>query len=622
MNTFRKVIGLSLLFGLLVWIMDSIVDTLFFYDETFLKLLIMAVPPYELYARLTAMATFLIFGLVIKRTIDKREKFERSLVESEQRYRSLFENMPIGLYRTNPEGQILDTNQALVDMLGYSSQKKLLGTNVLDIYVDPDDRHKARSLAEQTEGVYCNEIELQREDGNVIWVRDTMRVRQNDHDNVYYEGSLEDITERKLVEQAMKQRVSQLAVLNNLGAKIASTLDLDTLLEKTVHLVQESFDYHHVSILTLDNEDQTFVMRAGAGGIAHLYPSGHSLKLGQGVVGWVGQQGEKLLVNDVNAEPRYINKYPDQILTQSELSVPIRIGETVVGVLDLQSDHRHAFDQNDILVMETVADQIAVAIENARLYEAEQAIRQNLEILVEERTQALRDAQEQLIRKERLAALGQLAGGIAHELRRPLSAINNVSFLIKSMMTDLDEETAKLLAILDDEVHHADHIITDLLEFARTGEAQPTSASIEKLVDEIIKNHPSPEGVTTKIQIPDDLSPAYIDLGHIRQALTNLIENAYDAMPEGGELSVNSEQWAVDSVQIEVSDTGTGIPPENLEKIFEPLFTTKQKGIGLGLAISKSLIEANDGRIEVESEVNVGTTFRVFLPVAKETDKR
>ncbi len=622
MNTFRKVIGLSLLFGLLVWIMDSIVDTLFFYDETFLKMLIMAVPPYELYARLTAMASFLIFGLVIKRTIDKREKIERSLVESEQRYRSLFENMPIGLYRTNPEGQILDTNQALVDMLGYSSQKKLLGTNVLDIYVDPDNRHKARSSAEQTEGVYCNEIELQREDGNVIWVRDTMRVRQNDHDNVYYEGSLEDITERKLAEQATKQRLFQLAVLNNIGAKIASTLDLDTLLEKTVHLVQESFDYHHVSILTLDNEDQTFVMRAGAGGIAHLYPSGHSLKLGQGVVGWVGQQGEKLLVNDVNAEPRYINKYPDQILTQSELSVPIRIGETVVGVLDLQSDHRHAFDQNDILVMETVADQIAVAIENARLYEAEQAIRQNLEVLVEERTQALRDTQEQLIRKERLAALGQLAGGIAHELRRPLSAINNVSFLLKSMMTDIDEETAKLLAILDDQVHHADHIITDLLEFARTGEAQPTSAPLDKLVDEIIKNHPSPEGVTTKIQIPDDLPPAYIDLGHIKQVLTNLIENAYDAMAEGGQLSVNGEQYTENSLQITIQDTGTGIPPENLEKIFEPLFTTKQKGIGLGLAISKSLIEANDGRIEVESEVNVGTTFRVFLPVAKETDKR
>ncbi|MEA3349651.1 MAG: DUF3365 domain-containing protein [Chloroflexota bacterium] len=257
--------------------------------------------------------------------------------------------------------------------------------------------------------------------------------------------------------------------------------------------------------------------------------------------------------------------------------------------------------------------------------QAERALKkysERLEDMVAERTQALQNAQKQLIRKERLAAIGEFTGGIVHDLRHPLSVFSNVLYLLNSTITDPDEETVEYLTMLTEEVHHADQIITDLLEFARTGEAKPTTASIEKLVDEIIKKHPSPEGVTTKIQIPDDLPPAYIDLGHIRQALTNLIENAYDSMAEGGQLSVNSEQYTENSLQITIQDTGTGIPPENLEKIFEPLFTTKQKGIGLGLAITKTLVEANNGRIEVKSEVNEGTTFRIFLPVAKETDKQ
>lgn len=174
------------------------------------------------------------------------------------------------------------------------------------------------------------------------------------------------------VEAMLEQRAVQLALLNDIGEKIAAVLELDSVLDRAACLLQESFDYHHVGLFTLDREMGELVMKARAGSYVHLFSLDHRLKLGQGIVGWVGRHGQTLLANDVSAEPRYVNLYSDVVPTQSELSVPIQVGQEVVGVLDAQSPQLDAFDESDVMVLETLADQIAVAIENARLYEAVQ----------------------------------------------------------------------------------------------------------------------------------------------------------------------------------------------------------------------------------------------------------
>jgi signal transduction histidine kinase/putative methionine-R-sulfoxide reductase with GAF domain len=181
--------------------------------------------------------------------------------------------------------------------------------------------------------------------------------------------SFRDVTERKRAEERLAQRAAQLTLLADTGRQIAAVTDLNTVLERAAHLVQERFGYHHAALFTLDRETGELVMRARSGKFAHLFPLDHRLKLGQGMVGWVGSHGETLLANDVDAEPRYVNLYPGVVPTKAELSVPIRVGQEIVGVLDVQSDRPHAFSENDVMVMETLADQIAVAIENARLYE-------------------------------------------------------------------------------------------------------------------------------------------------------------------------------------------------------------------------------------------------------------
>ena len=265
---------------------------------------------------------------------------------------------------------------------------------------------------------------------------------------------------------------------------------------------------------------------------------------------------------------------------------------------------------------------------------------ERLEEMVEERAKELREAQEQLVRREKLAVLGQLAGGVGHELRNPLGVISNAVYFLQMVLSpgeplaphlpgarsaggdagsDADETTQEYLGIIASEVHNAERIISDLLDFSRTQSAEREEVAVSDLIAEVLERRPPPENVEVTARIPPDLPPVFVDPGQIGQVLDNLVTNAYQAMPEGGQLVVETLEvfpklpksgW----VSLSVADTGCGIPRENMAKIFEPLFTTRAKGIGLGLAVARNLVELNGGSIEVESKEGEGSTFTVTLP--------
>ena len=179
-------------------------------------------------------------------------------------------------------------------------------------------------------------------------------------------------------EALLGRKVAQLQLLNDIGRQIAAELELDSVLDRAACLMQERFGYHHVAVFTVDRERGELVMRARAGFYTHLFPLDHRLRLGQGLVGWVARHGKTLLVNDVSADSRYVNLHPDVIRTRSELSVPIQIGQKVEGVLDVQGPQTGAFDDDDLMVIETLAGQIAVAMRNSEL---DSQIQQQLEEL-------------------------------------------------------------------------------------------------------------------------------------------------------------------------------------------------------------------------------------------------
>jgi PAS domain S-box-containing protein len=251
-----------------------------------------------------------------------------------------------------------------------------------------------------------------------------------------------------------------------------------------------------------------------------------------------------------------------------------------------------------------------------------------LEQRVEERTRELRETQEQLIRQERLAVLGRLAGGVAHELRNPLGVILNAVYYLRLVQPDVNEKIGQYHSMIEQEAHNAEKIVSDLLNFARIQSVDREPAAVSDLVQRVLERHPVPKSVTATLQLPANLPKIFADPRQVEQVLGNLIVNACQAMastplrgqagsvgtPSGGELVITARQEQ-NMIAIAVKDTGVGIPPENMKKLFEPLFSTKLKGIGMGLAISQKLAEANGGRIEVQSELGLGSIFTLYLPM-------
>ena len=246
---------------------------------------------------------------------------------------------------------------------------------------------------------------------------------------------------------------------------------------------------------------------------------------------------------------------------------------------------------------------------------------ENLEELVDARTAELRHAQDELIGQRTLATLGRLAGGIGHELRNPLGVISNAVYYLELTGggTPGAEEASleQYLEIINLEVQTATRIVTDLLTFAGIGPAMQEPIPAKTLIEGSLEQQKAQADVRLTIEIPSDAPSFYVDPAQIREALARILQNAYQAMPNGGDLTIavtptsSSEQ---PRATIRINDTGVGIPTEQRGNLFEPLFTTKARGIGLGLAISKGLIEANEGTIAIESTVGVGTSVIIDLP--------
>src|SRR5438552_247546 len=225
-------------------------------------------------------------------------------------------------------------------------------------------------------------------------------------------------------------------------------------------------------------------------------------------------------------------------------------------------------------------------------------------------------AQEALVRRERLAILGQLAGGISHELRNPLGVVKNSVYYL-GMVLPGDHPARKHLAIIEREVEAANRIVAALLDFGRVSVPSRVPSDLNAVVRACVERETAPDTVTVAATLAEDLPQVAVDPDLVALALGNLIRNALQAMPDGGALTVETS-WTAEDVLIGVADTGGGIAPEHLDKIFEPLFTTKTRGLGLGLALVKRLLEANGGQITVESALAQGSRFLVRFPRASE----
>ena len=242
-------------------------------------------------------------------------------------------------------------------------------------------------------------------------------------------------------------------------------------------------------------------------------------------------------------------------------------------------------------------------------------LNEELDRKVKERTQQLVEAQDELLRKEKLAVLGQVAGSVGHELRNPLGVMSNAVFFLQSVLPDADDRIKEYLDIIKSEIAGSERIVTDLLDSVRTKPPQPEAVDLAELLGQTLRKCTVPASVTVQLDIPATLPPLRVDQLQIHQVFRNLISNGVEAMPEGGTLEIRAgENRQEGTVTVSVRDSGIGITPEQLGKIFQPLFTTKARGIGLGLVVVKNLTQANGGSIQVQSEAGKGSVFSVILP--------
>ena len=275
----------------------------------------------------------------------------------------------------------------------------------------------------------------------------------------------------------------------------------------------------------------------------------------------------------------------------------------------------------DLEDIEALTTAMIEALYRKRQDIALQKMNEELETLVNERTRELRDTQEQLIRSERLAVLGQLSGGIGHELRNPLGAIRNAAYFLKTAVKNPDSDVQYALDILEDGVVTSNSIITSLLDFSRPKASTLVEVQINEVVESALTHISIPENVEVVTELDSTIPLILADPEKLNRIFINISLNAIQAMLDGGKLFIVTTRTELNRLAISFTDTGIGMSEEVIGKIFEPLFTTKPKGIGLGLPIVKMMVDAHGGSIDAESTEGKGTTFTIELPITSKEVK-
>lgn len=238
----------------------------------------------------------------------------------------------------------------------------------------------------------------------------------------------------------------------------------------------------------------------------------------------------------------------------------------------------------------------------------------NKNIELEKNLRELKETQDRLIRSEKLAVVGQLTASIGHELRNPLSRIKTAAALLKNEIKDSNKDTDELLKIVDNEVMISTKIINDLLDFSRERKSNLKPSNLNEIVNATISRLRFPEYISLELELDSSIPELNLDDGQIQQIIINLVLNSIQAIDNTGKIYIRTSKEK-DTALLSIKDTGCGMSQDNLEKIFEPLYTTKPKGIGLGMSIVKMLMERHGGQIHVHSRENIGTTTTLKFPI-------
>ena len=434
-------------------------------------------------------------------------------------------------------------------------------------------------------------------------------------------ASLADYT--RLREEA-EGRARNLGVIHEVVQQVVGLTDPNQIAELTADLLARYFAYELAAVFIADEDGKLTI--GGFGGasqnVVKRAMKSVEYPLIGGITGHVFANGEGLLVNDVLQDERYTPIRGWQ--AGSEMCVPIRDAGKVLGIIDVESSSRNAFTHNDYIALEALAGILATIITSADQYQRLQDTIYQLretEMELNARMEAQRLAENRLVQAAKLAAVGEMAAGIAHELNNPLTSVTGFAELV---MDDLPQDSPSRpdLDLVIRESRRARDVVRRLLDFARQSESARANASLNKVVEDVVtltRHLIHTNGVELTLELQDDLPWVSMDENQMKQVLLNLVHNALQAMPSGGQLTVRTaalQKVGREGIIVSVRDNGAGIQPEDQPRIFEPFFTTKadRGGTGLGLSVTYGIVSDHGGEIELISQPGVGSTFTVWLP--------
>lgn len=419
-------------------------------------------------------------------------------------------------------------------------------------------------------------------------------------------------------EEEMLLTVANQAAICIEGAGLMESLDIEEILRLVLEGVTKNIGFDRAR-LYLVNEKRNVIECKMAVGLDEERINDIVLPLERedSVVARAVFEKQPFVIPDATHDPRVNPRLRERLKFHTLVVVPLLAKEKVWGAIAadfVKPGKKITRPTLDAVV--TFAQQAGLAIHNAFIYQELKVFSSQMEEKIQKITTDLRRAEAQLIRTERLAALGQLAAGIAHEIRNPLTSIN---ILIHSFTEGFPPEDARSedLRVIEEEIHRLNEIVDQFLRFARPSPPLLEKADVSPVFEETLQLL-RPQIERQRISVVNDLHllpSAPIDKEQMKQVILNLLLNALQAMPSGGQLTLRGEvsddsRW----LKLFVRDSGIGIPPEDINKLFDPFFSTREGGIGLGLSIAHRIIDQHHGKIEVESDTGKGTLFTIWLP--------
>jgi PAS domain S-box-containing protein len=530
--------------------------------------------------------------------------------QAENKFRMLFENVQEGIFISTPEGRFLDFNKVFMEIVGYDSRDELMREDIpATFYVDPAERERLKRLLREHGQVSDFEFQFRRRDGEIRTAHESSFATRDDSGAITaYQGFVLDVTARKHAEMEIRRRNRELLALNSIAELLGESGPLDDVLTRALVKVVELLVVDIGALYLLDEAGKNMKCVAGVGHRSEADRPIRPIEISASLIEQVRQTHATVLSGSALGTPEYLRGLQEKENVQDTQVAILWSKDRILGALIVGCRSRREFSSAELNLLAAIANQIAATIDKSVLLEE-----------TREAYESLRCAQEQLLQSEKMAAVGQLISGVAHELNNPLTAILGYSQLLKSEEL-MNARGADYLEKLYKQAQRTHRIVQNLLSFARQHKPERTPVDLNQILEDTLtlrEYDMNLNNIRIHRQFGNNLPPTGGDFHQLQQVFLNILNNAVDAIGEGGgkgDIWVRTDV-AENRVRTEITDSGPGV--QNPHRVFDPFYTTKPvgKGTGLGLSICYGIVKEHGGEIQVKNSPPRGATFSIVLPV-------